>query len=185
MPMLLTVIALLVFGLIMLYSASYDFSFNQYGSSTYMFVRQVRWLALAVVLAFTLSLFDYHNWRRIIVVAMLLTIALLVTVSIINEIRLGASRTLYQGSYQPSEVAKLISVIYLSVWLYSKRQYLHDIGFGLIPLGFILGIVGGLIYRQPDLSAAATVFILGGLLFFLAGADMKQIIVLLILGSRH
>ncbi len=181
MPLLLTVIALLVFGLIMLYSASYDFSFNQYGSSTYMFVRQVRWLALAVVLAFTLSLFDYHNWRRIIVVAMLLTIALLVTVSIINEIRLGASRTLYQGSYQPSEVAKLISVIYLSVWLYSKRQYLHDIGFGLIPLGFILGIVGGLIYRQPDLSAAATVFILGGLLFFLAGADMKQIIVLLIL----
>lgn len=181
MPLLLTVIALLVFGLIMLYSASYDFSFNEYGSSTYMFVRQVRWLALAIVLAFTLSLFDYHNWRRIIVVAMLLTIALLVTVSIINEIRLGASRTLYQGSYQPSEVAKLISVIYLSVWLYSKRQYLHDIGFGLIPLGFILGIVGGLIYRQPDLSAAATVFLLGGLLFFLAGADMKQIIVLLIL----
>ncbi len=181
MPLLLTVIALLVFGLIMLYSASYDFSFNEYGSSTYMFVRQVRWLALAVVLAFTLSLFDYHNWRRIIVIAMLLTIALLVTVSIINEIRLGASRTLYQGSYQPSEVAKLVSVIYLSVWLYSKRQYLHDIGFGLIPLGFILGIVGGLIYRQPDLSAAATVFLLGGLLFFLAGADMKQIIVLLIL----
>ena len=181
MPLLLTVIALLVFGLIMLYSASYDFSFKEYGSSTYMFVRQVRWLVLAVVLAFTLSLFDYHNWRRIIVVAMLMTIGLLVTVSIINEIRLGASRTLYQGSYQPSEVAKLISVIYLSVWLYSKRQYLHDIGFGLIPLGFILGIVGGLIYRQPDLSAAATVFLLGGLLFFLAGADIKQIIVLLIL----
>src|SRR6266542_5173611 len=180
MPLLLTVIALLVFGLIMLYSASYDFSFNQYGSSTYMFVRQVRWLALGVVLAFVLSVFDYHHWRRIIVIAMLITIALLVTVSIINEIRLGASRTLYQGSYQPSEVAKLISVIYLSVWLYSKRQFLHDIGFGLIPLGVILGIVGGLIYQQPDLSAAATVFVLGGLLFFLAGGDLKQIGVLLI-----
>ena len=181
MPLVLVVIALAVFGLIMLYSASYDFSFNEYGSPSYMFLRQVRWLALGTTLAFVLSLFDYHHWRRLVLLAMLGTIGLLVTVSIINEIRLGASRTLYQGSYQPSEVAKLISVIYLSVWLYSKRQFLHDIGFGLIPLGIILGTIGGLIYRQPDLSAAATVFILGGLLFFLAGADIKQIIVLLIL----
>ncbi|HSJ85941.1 MAG TPA: FtsW/RodA/SpoVE family cell cycle protein, partial [Anaerolineales bacterium] len=132
MPLVLAVIALVVFGLIMLYSASYDFSFNEYGTPSYMFLRQVRWLALGVILAFLLSLFDYHHWRRVVLIAMLGTIGLLITVSIINEIRLGASRTLYQGSYQPSEVAKLVSVIYLSVWLYSKRQFLHDIGFGLI-----------------------------------------------------
>ena len=68
MPLVLVVVALSVFGLIMLYSASYDFSFNEYGSATYMFARQVRWLALGAVMAFVLSLFDYHNWRRIVVV---------------------------------------------------------------------------------------------------------------------
>jgi cell division protein FtsW len=99
----------------------------------------------------------------------------------VNEIRFGASRTLFKGSYQPSELAKMVSIIYLSVWLYAKRQFLHDITVGLIPLGVILGIIGGLIYRQPDLSAAATVLFLGGLLFFLAGADTKQIIFLLAL----
>jgi len=177
----LVVLALLVFGLIMLYSASFDFSYKEYGSSTYMFGRQVRWLGLGILAALTLSLFDYHNWRQVIVFAMLGTIGLLVTVLFINEIRLGASRTLYEGSYQPSEIAKLISVIYLSVWLYAKRQFLHDVSLGLIPLGVILGIIGGLIYLQPDLSAAATVLFLGGLLFFLAGADIKQIIFLLIL----
>jgi cell division protein FtsW len=52
---------------------------------------------------------------------------------------------------------------------------LQDLSFGLIPLGVILGVVGGLIFQQPDLSAAATVFMLGGLLFFLAGGDIKQI----------
>jgi cell division protein FtsW len=171
MPLVLVVIALVVFGLIMLYSASYDFSFNEYGSSSYMFMRQIRWLALGAIVAFVLSRFDYHYWRRVIVPIMLVTIGLLIAVSIINEIRLGASRTLYQGSYQPSEVAKLVSVIYLSVWLYSKRQFLHDIGFGLIPLGIILGTVGGLIYRQPDLSAAGTVFLLGG--FF--SSSLEQI----------
>jgi len=180
-PLLLTVIALVVFGLIMLYSASFDFSFNEYGSSTYMFLRQLRWLGIGVAAAFALSLFDYHLWRKLIVFAMLGTIGLLVAVLFVNEIRLGASRTLFEGSYQPSELAKLIAVIYLAVWLYSKRNDLHRVGFGLIPLGVILGIIGGLIYLQPDLSAAGTVLILGGLLFFLAGADMKQIIFLLAL----
>src|SRR5829696_5341417 len=88
MPLVLTVIALVVFGLIMLYSASFDFSFNVYGSSTYMFVRQVRWLAFGAILAVVLSLFDYHNWRKVAVFAMLGTIGLLVIVLLINEIRL-------------------------------------------------------------------------------------------------
>ena len=87
------------------------------------------------------------------------TIGLLVTVLFVNEIRLGASRTLFEGSYQPSELAKLMAVIYLSVWLYAKRENLHRVGFGLIPLGVILGIIGGLIYLQPDLSAAGTVLV--------------------------
>ena len=179
--MILTTIALIVFGLIMLYSASFDFSYKEYGSSTYMFVRQLKWLCLGLLLASLLSLIDYHAWRTVVVFAMLGTVALLVIVLFINEIRLGASRTLYEGSYQPSEVAKLITVIYLAVWLYAKRQFLHDVSLGLIPLGVILGIIGGLIYLQPDLSAAGTVLILGGLLFFLAGADIKQIVFLLIL----
>jgi len=181
MPMLLVVIALLVFGLIMLYSASFDFSFNEYGSPTYMFSRQIKWMGLGIAVALVLSMFDYHKWRRMVLIAMLGTIGLLVTVLIVNEIRLGASRTLINGSYQPSELAKLMAVIYIAVWLYAKRQFLHDVTIGLIPLGVILGIIGGLIYLQPDLSAAGTVLILGGLLFFLAGADMRQIVLLLVL----
>jgi cell division protein FtsW len=179
--LILAVVALVVFGLIMLYSASFDFSFNEFGSPTYMFGRQLRWLGVGILLAFGLSLFDYHHWRQVVVFAMLGTIGLLLAVLFINEIRLGASRSLYEGSYQPSEVAKLISIIYLAVWLYAKRDFLHDISLGLIPLGVILGIIGGLIYLQPDISAAGTVLVLGGLLFFLAGADIKQIVFILIL----
>src|SRR5690606_4579764 len=120
-PLILTVVALVVFGLIMLYSASFDFSFNMFGSPTYMFSRQVRWLGLGILFAVGLSVFDYHHWRKVVVVAMLGTIVLLIMVLFVNEIRLGASRSVYEGSYQPSEVAKLISIIYLAVWPYAKR----------------------------------------------------------------
>lgn len=180
LPLLVTVIALVIFGLVMMFSASWDYSLSQYGSPMRMFERQVLWLALGLVAAIALSVVDYHHWRKLIVPAMGLTILLLVIVLIVNEIRLGAARALYQGSYQPSELAKLITVIYLSVWLYAKREVLHDLTLGVFPLGVILGLIGGLIYQQPDLSAAGTVLLIGGLLFFLAGGALKQIGVLLL-----
>ena len=68
-------------------------------------------------------------------------------------------------------------VLYLSVWLFAKREQLGNISFGLVPLAVILGIVGGLIFLQPDLSAAITIVILGGMMFFLAGGDLRQIAV--------
>ncbi len=181
MPLLVSVVALVVFGLVMLYSASWDFSLGAFEDPLYMFNRQVKWLGLGVAVALILAFFDYHYWRRLVVPAMAVTMILLVIVLLTNEIRFGAKRSIFDGSVQPSELAKLVAILYLSVWLYAKKQFLQDISLGLVPLGVILGVVGGLIYQQPDLSAAATVFMLGGLLFFLAGGDLKQIGALLII----
>ncbi len=179
LPLLVTIIALVIFGAMMMFSASWDFSLSQYGSPMYMFDRQMLWLLLGAVIALGLAFFDYHHWHKLVVPAMLGTILLLIGVLLIHEVRFGATRAYFAGSVQPSELAKLVTIIYLSVWLYAKREFLHDIQLGLIPLGVILGTVGGLIYQQPDLSAAATVFLMGGLLFFLSGVDLKQIGILL------
>jgi cell division protein FtsW len=181
LPLLVIVIALVIFGLVMMFSASWDYSLLVYNSPMYMFEHQARWLGVGLTAALLLALFDYHNWRKLIIPAMGLTILLLMAVLFMNEIRLGAARALYQGSYQPSELAKVVTILYLSVWLYAKRELLHDITLGLFPLGVILGVIGGLIYQQPDLSAAATVLIIGGLLFFLAGGELKQIFFLLVI----
>ena len=182
MPLLVIVVALMVFGLVMLYSASWDFSRAAYdGDAMYMFNRQVMWLGLGMLAAIALAFVDYHRWRQLIVPAMALTVLMLVVVLVMSEIRFNARRTIFNGSIQPSELAKLVSILYIAVWLYAKRDMLKDITFGLIPLGVILGFIGGLIYLQPDLSAAATVLMLGGLLFFLAGGDLKQIGGLLII----
>jgi cell division protein FtsW len=181
LPLVVTVIALVIFGLVMMFSSSWDYSLLEYGSPMYMFEHQVMWLGVGLTAAFLLSLFDYHHWRKFIIPAMGLTILLLGAVLFMNEILLGAKRSLYQGSYQPSELSKVVTILYLSVWLYAKRELLHDITLGLFPLGVILGVIGGLIYLQPDLSAAATILIIGGLLFFLAGGDLKQICVLLVI----
>jgi cell division protein FtsW len=170
------VIALGIFGLLMLYSASPDFSQQTYGLAYYILSKQLLFMAIGILIAFILSRIDYHLWQKLAVPLMGVTVILLIAVLITNDVRNNAVRTIFGGSVQPSEMAKLATIIYLSVWLYSKREHMHDIQLGLIPLAFILGAISGLIVLQPDLSAAVTIFILGGLLFFLAGGEMRQII---------
>ncbi|MGA2490805.1 MAG: putative peptidoglycan glycosyltransferase FtsW [Anaerolineales bacterium] len=174
--MIAVVIALGILGLLMLYSASTDFSLLTYGSPTFIFNKQLLWMAIGIVVACGLSTMDYHLWRKLSIPLMIVTIALLIGVLINNEVRNNAVRTFFNGSVQPSELAKLATIIYLSVWLYSKREYMHVFQLGLFPLAIILGVICGLIIREPDLSAALTVFILGGLLFFLAGGELRQIV---------
>ena len=182
-PLVLIVCTLSVFGLLMVYSASWDYSMTILQQPpTYMFTRQLLFMAIGIIVAVVLTFFNYHHYKKLAIFVMIGTIALLLAVLFVNEVINNAARTIFQGSGQPSEIAKLVVVIYLSVWLFARRDQLSDVSFGLIPLGIILGVLGGLIFLQPDLSAAATIFILGGLLFFLAGGDMRQIAFLLILG---
>jgi cell division protein FtsW len=179
-PLLIVTSILLIFGLLMVYSASWDYSFQLYGSATRIFTRQLLFMGLGIIAAVALTFLDYHFWRRLAVPAMAVTIFMLLGVLFVNEVRNGAVRTLWGGSIQPSELAKLVTVIYLSVWLFAKREQLGNISLGLIPLAAILGVLGGLIFIQPDLSAVITIFILGGSLFFLAGADLRQIGILIL-----
>lgn len=181
-PLLLIVATLIIFGLLMVYSASADYSqmiLKQ--SPDYMFNRQLLWLAVGLGVAVALTIMNYHIWQKIVVPLMALNVLALVMVLFFSPIINNAARTIIGGSGQPSEAAKIMTIIYLSVWLYAKRDRLSNVSFGLIPLGAILGILGGLIFVQPDLSAATTIFMLGGILFFLAGGDLRQIAAVLVM----
>ena len=180
-PLLLVTCTLMIVGLLMVFSASWEYSFVVDGSPTSIFLRQVIFLSAGSLVAIFLAWFDYHYWRKLAVPLIFVSMFALLGVLFLGDERHGAVRSLAGGSVQPSEAAKLIIVIYLSVWLYAKRDQLGEIGFGLLPLGGILGIFGGLIYLQPDLSAVITIILLGGILFFLAGADMRQIAILVVL----
>lgn len=181
-PLLLVVMTLLIFGLVMVYSASYDYSLSYYGDAYRIFQRQVIFMLIGIGAAITLTFLDYHVWQRLAVPVGVITVVGLVAVLLASNVLNNAARTLWEGSIQPSELAKLITVIYLSVWLYSKREFLQDVTLGLIPLGIMLGGLGFLIYLQPDLSAVITIALLGAIMFFLAGADLRQIGFLIVFG---
>jgi cell division protein FtsW len=182
--LVVVVFMLLVFGLLMVYSASTDYSMVVLGEApSYMFRRQLLFALLGIFAAGFLAWFDYHRFRKLAIPIIVFTIFGLALVLFVNEVINNAARTLFQGSGQPSEVAKLAVVIYLAVWLYARKEQLSSVSFGLLPLSIILGIIGGLILLQPDLSATVTIFIIGGIMFFLAGGDIRQIIIFLVVGT--
>lgn len=169
--MLIIVAVLVVIGMLTVYSATWQVSWQKFADVNKYFLRQLAWLGIGIISATILFLTDYHRWEQnnFALYAIFATIFLLVAVL------LRGGRNLFAGrSIQPSELAKLTIIIYLAVWLYSKKDNLRQVGFGIVPLGVILGLVGGLIAIQPDISAAATVFFLGLILFFLAGGSFWQ-----------
>ena len=179
-PFLSIVAALLVFGLLMLYSASWDVSWRVSNNVNSFFLRQLLWLVLGLGVAIVLYFMDYHRWAKnqLAILAIAGTIGLLVLVLFIGD------RSIFGGkSVQPSELAKLTIVIYLAVWLEAKGDLIKKFHFGLIPLAVILGLVGGLIAIQTDVSAAVTVFALGLLLFYMAGGSLVQIMLLLVIST--
>ena len=181
-PLLLVVVVLLVFGLLMVYSASWDFSIYMGQGPTYLFSRQLLWVFLGLVAAVIASLINYHLYQKILIPMWFGTLLLLLAVLIVNEGRgTEATRMLLSGSVQPSELAKAVIIIYLSFWLHRRLDSINDVQIALVPLVVILGVTFAFIMMQPDLSAALTVLLLGVILFFLAGGDWKIILLVVIL----
>ncbi len=168
-------------GLLMVYSASIDVSYQVTGkadSTTYFFVRQARSMLIGVIVATVLARLDYHLWRRLAVPMMLGVILLLVAVLRFGNIRFEAQRTLIEGSFQPGELAKFTVVVYMAAWLAAKRARLRNVFYGIVPFSGLVGIIAFLIVLQPDLSTAASILATALSMFFIAGADLFQLLLI-------
>ncbi len=168
---------LLAMGLLMVYSTSLDWSYLSYGSEWTIFLQHARNMAIGVGVTLVLAAIDYRLWRRLSVLMLLVTIGTLVAVLLFGDKVFNARRSLINGSFQPGELAELVVVIYMAAWLSSRRTQIRSITYGLLPFVVLVGIVAALILAQPDISTAATIIVVAGIMFFLAGADLLQIAV--------
>lgn len=168
------VLALLGIGVVMVYSASAVSANVNFNDSYYFLKRQFVWAALGLVaMVFTMNI-DYHVWQKFAKPILYLTIFLLVLVLVpgMGKVVNGARRWLGVGSIyiQPSEIAKLSMVLFMTFNLTKYQDRLKKFRGGLLPQLLILLLIFGLILKEPDLgtalSIAGTVFVM----FFVAGA---------------
>ena len=173
--LLLSVAALLVFGLMMVYDTTFDLGLLVQDNPLYYFQRQLVAAALGIIGCVVILQFDYHVLRRFSVIIMLVTLGLLTFLLFFGQANFGATRGLAENSYQPSEMAKLATILYISHWISSKGERIKDLTYGLFAFSVITGVVCFLIVQQPALSTAGLVALISFTLFFVAGAEWKQL----------
>lgn len=181
--LLLAIGALLAFGFLMVYSTTFDLGVRFKGNAVYYMTRQMVAMGLGVFCIFILLQFDYHFLMRFSLPLLGITCALLVIVLFFGRIDYGATRALSEGSYQPSELAKLTMILYIAHWLHSKGDRIKKLNYGLIPFSLITGFMFALIATQPALSTALLVALISVTLFFVAGADLKQVLLVVLVAS--
>ncbi len=182
--LLVIVGTLLIIGLMMVYSASFNLGYTEYGQPTYFFIRQVVWTLLGAAVMTVMTRIEYHTWQRVSILIMAGALGMLGVVLIAGSTRFGGQRWLLsQGSVQPSEFCKLAVIIYIADWLSSKGERIRQVSYGLIPFAILIGLVAGLIMLQPDFSTAVLVVLTAVAMFFIAGAEIYQLVIGVVFGS--
>jgi len=179
-PLILIVLVLFVFGLVILYSASMPIAYySGVDVSPWDYVsRQGLFGLLGLTGAFFLAWIDYRVWKKFMLIALFGTWAVLFLVLIMGTVRHGATRTFFDGSVQPSELAKVLIILYLAFWIKGKQENLKKLTFWVIPIGFVLGITAVLLVLEPDYSAVLTLVMISSVILFLANLDWKQIVLI-------
>ena len=171
---LLFVLVLLVFGLVMMFSASYAYAYYYDGNSFHYITRQLIFAIMGLgAMAFFAS-WDYHIWHRFAWLSLAVSVVLLILVFTQPSVN-DAHRWIWIGSqsFQPSEIAKFSLVLVFAHMISINYDKMKTFRYGILPFGVILVLLAGLIMPEPHLSATVLVVLLGAVMIFVGGASLK------------
>ena len=176
-------LSLSICGLLILASASVQFSDSITGSPFSMLLKQFFHLIVGFFLLIVISFTSLTIWERLdrwlLFFGMLLL--LLVFVPGIGVEVNGANRWIRLGGFglQPSEVMKFISIVYISAYSVRRITDLQTHWFGFFKPAFLIIMVASLILLQPDLGTSAVIFLTVLGILFIAGVHLKQFLLVL------
>ena len=178
LPLLLTTLLLIGVGLVMLYSATYQWSLA-------VFRRQLVWLAVGAVGVVALAAIPPRVWLRFYKPLYALNVAMLLGVLAFGAERKGAQRWLeLPGGFQlqPSEFAKLLLILTLAAWLARHGAAIRT------PKGFVLSalhmaVPALLVFKQPDLGTSLVFAAVWFAMVYLTGARARWLWLTVVAGA--
>jgi cell division protein FtsW len=169
-----------IFGAVMVYDGSAIVAVRQGNEASVYFFKQIVWVIIGLILGFVAFRIDYHKIARISFPMVIFSVLLLLLVLIVNHDQ-EIKRWIPLGPFdlQPSEIAKISFLIYLSSWLAKQRDQLTNVNdkikyhvkHELLPFLLLLGGICGLILIEPDLDTAVMLGVTSFLVYFLSGSD--------------
>ncbi|MFL6695351.1 MAG: putative lipid II flippase FtsW [Ramlibacter sp.] len=180
-PLLWVTVALLAFGLVMVYSASIAMPDNPRFANythTHFLVRHLLSLALAFVAALLAFQVPVATWEKVapwlFIVSLLLLIAVLVPH--IGKGVNGARRWISLGfmSFQPSELAKFAVLLYAANYMVRKMEVKERFFRAVLPMALAVAVVGVLLLAEPDMGAFMVIAVIAMGILFLGGVNARM-----------
>jgi cell division protein FtsW len=182
--LLLLTLMLVGAGLVMVLSASQALAYLQSLSPFYYLERQAVGVALGVAAMFALARLDYHRLPRYALpgAAVVAVLMLLVLVPGVGVMVNGARRWIELGplgSFQPSELGKLVLAVYICSWIDRRGPRLLSFGDGFVPFAVLLAAALGLLALQKDLGTALVLAAIFTSAYFAGGGRKRYLLLLL------
>ncbi len=178
---LISIGALLLFGMAMLLAASGSLAYNRYEDNLYYLKQQlINGVIPGIVFFLIASNIPYRKLKRFALPFFLFSLFLLALVFApdIGILLKGAARWVDLGflRFQPSEILKLSFILYLAAFFESKKQHVTDITHGFVPFLGFSALAGAFLASQPDLGTLSVILFIGIGIFFAAGAKWSHIL---------
>lgn len=186
-PLIAIAAAIILFGLVMLTSASGTLAYSRYNDGYYFLKHQLQALLLGGGLFWFFFKYDYHRWQRYAFYLLLLSVGLLLLVFVPGLASSANAKAhswinLFGFSLQPSEFVKLFFLIYVAAWLESRGKAVEDFSQGTGPFLAVLAVVAGLMLLQPDIGTLSIIVLSSLVAWFVGGGRLSHIAILLLLG---
>lgn len=183
--LLIVTVILVIFGLLMVYSASNVVALYKYDDSYYFIKRQAIFAGIGISLMILIINIDIYKLYKYSTLIFLISLVCLILVLIpgIGMVRGGARSWIGVGSisFQPSELIKVTIILFLSKYFSRYDTDLLKFKFFIFII-IIIGVVFGLIMLQPDFGTGLVIVLSSFLLLFLTGAPFKYFVLLLVVG---
>ena len=182
----IAVIIISIFGIVMIYSASFIWAEFKYNNPYKFAIMQFIFLIISIFLMLFLSKIDYHIYykysNKILFVCGILL--LLVLIPGIGSVRNGSRSWFGIGSLgiQPSEFAKIGLIMYVSKYLTNNNRIMKDVIKGVFPILMIIGIFFSLIMLEPDFGTAMVIVLTLVVLIFISGVKITFFVKVGLLG---
>lgn len=169
-----TTLALLVIGIVTVFSASYTTGLGEFGDPYYYVKRQILWAVLGVIALVVTMRIDYRTWRRWSVAGLLIAILLLGLVLVIGSEAGGGRRWIRFGplSVQPSELAKLAVVNFMAAYIAAQGGGIRRLFQGFIFPMSVVGLIFLLILAERDFGTSVAIGLNAVVMLFAGGARL-------------
>lgn len=181
-PYLVLTVLLVVIGLIMLFSASYARAYYKTGNSAKYFISQLMFAVMGMGVLFLFSRIPYEWYQKLSLLILFVAVAILALVPLIGIEVSGATRWISLGftRFQPSEIAKFAVITSFAAIMAAHTRDMKGFKYGFAPYMLILGVIAGLLYLEPHMSATLIILAVGFIMMILGGTNWKFLVGLVV-----